>query len=148
MDSQAFISSLQNAESLVSTDLDNAVSEFELALSLYEGEYLPDARYETWAAAEREHLTVQFLRSADRLTDIYLNKDRFENAVDLSQRILSVDSCWERAYRHLMTAYDGLGDHGQVRRTYLRCVETLHDEMEITPSIETDRTYQQLLSKS
>jgi two-component SAPR family response regulator/Tfp pilus assembly protein PilF len=146
VDSQALISSLQEAEKLIASDVNGAVSKIERALSLYKGEYLPDARYETWAAAEREHLTVLFLRSADRLADLYVTKGNYEGAIDLSQQILSIDNCWERAYRHMMDAYAGLGDHGQVRRTYLRCVDTLREEMDIVPSKETEIAFQQLLS--
>ena len=147
LDSDIFTSSIQFAESQVANDLDRAITEFEKALTLYEGEYLPEARYETWAAAEREHLAVLFLRSADQLADIYLHKERYKDTIALCQRILSFDNCWERAYRYLMTAFDSLGDHGQVTRAYLRCVETLQKEMDIIPSLETESAYQQLLSK-
>jgi DNA-binding SARP family transcriptional activator len=46
-----------------------------------------------------------------------------------------------------MIANHGLGDHGQVTRTYSRCVETLREEMDISPSVETETVYQQLISK-
>ncbi len=147
LDSHVFTSSIQKAKGQAAIDPDKAIAELEKALTLYQGEYLPDARYETWAAAEREHLAVIFLRTADRLADFYIQKKRFQDTITLCHRILSFDNCWERAYRYLMTAYDGLGDHGQVTRTYFRCVETLRDEIDITPSVETDSAYQQLLSK-
>ena len=114
------------------------------ALDLYQGKFLPDSRYETWAAAEREHLDVLFLHSADRNCDLCLQDNYLEEAIDICQRILAHDNCWERAYRYLMLAYDRMGDHGQIARTYQRCVETLRDELDVSPSPETETLYQRL----
>jgi ATP/maltotriose-dependent transcriptional regulator MalT/DNA-binding SARP family transcriptional activator len=115
------------------------------AMELYKGEYLPDTLYETWAAEESERLSTLFLECADRLAEILVGKKRFGEAVDLCQRILGQDNCWERAYRHLMLAYDGLGDRGQVGRTYQRCVQTLRDELDVSPAPETQKLYEQLV---
>jgi DNA-binding SARP family transcriptional activator len=114
------------------------------AMTLYQGEYLPDTLYETWAAEERERLSALFLESADTLVEIFIEQDRFGEAIDLCQRILSKDNCWERAYRYLMLAYDGLGDRGQVGRTYQRCVQTLREELDVNPAPETQALYKQL----
>jgi DNA-binding SARP family transcriptional activator len=115
-------------------------------LPLYAGEYLPDARYETWAAGERERLAAIFLENADRLADWLVEATRYGEAIDLCQRILDQDNCWERAYRHLMLAYAGLGDRGQVARTYQRCVQTLHGELDVEPAQETQSLYARLTS--
>lgn len=114
------------------------------AIELYRGDYLPDALYETWVAEEREHLVSLFLESADRLTELLLGQAKYAEAIDLSQRVLSRDKCWERAYRHLMIAYDRLGDRGQVARVYRRCVQTLQEELEVSPSNETRSLYEKL----
>jgi DNA-binding SARP family transcriptional activator len=114
------------------------------ALALYQGEYLPDARYETWAAGERERLAAMFLESADKLVERLLEQALYSDAIDLCQRILSQDNCWERAYRHLMLAYNGLGDRGQVARAYQRCVQTLRQELDVDPAPETEALYARL----
>ena len=114
------------------------------ALALYQGEYLPETLYETWAAQERERLAVIFLETADWLSDLLLRAGEHPAVIELSQRILVQDNCWERAYRRLMQAYDHLGDHGQVGRTYQRCVQTLRAELDLAPSAETQALYQQL----
>ena len=44
-----------------------------------------------------------------------------------------------------MLAYDKLGDHGQVARTYQRCLETLSQEIDVHPSDETSQLYKQLI---
>ncbi len=145
LDTDIFLTLLKEADSLLLQSPQQAIPVLEQAVDLYQGEYLPDTRYETWAAARREQLLVAYLQAADHLCELYLKDNNTEQAIQLSQQILSEDNCWERAYRHLMVAYDQLGDHGQVARTYRRCVEILKKELDISPSPETLTSYQDLV---
>jgi len=115
------------------------------AMELYKGEFLPDTLYETWAAEERERLAASFLETADALAEALIAQKNYAQAIDLCQRILAQDNCWERAYRHLMLAYDGLNDRGQIGRTYQRCVQTLRDELDVSPAPETQKLYEGLV---
>jgi LuxR family transcriptional regulator, maltose regulon positive regulatory protein len=139
LDAEQFTEALRQAGS----DPDRGL--LQRAVDLYPGDYLPETLYETWAAEERERLATLFLDTADRLVVKLIHHERYTEAIDLSQRILSQDNCWERAYRHLMLAYDRLGDRGQVGRTYQKCVQALREELDVAPSLETERLYQQLV---
>ena len=132
------------AHSSLAPPSSSAMFLLEEAVALYKGDYLPEAIYETWAAAERERLAVMFLSAADRLTELYLAARRYEEAVELAQRILAADNCWERAYRHLMIAYHHLGNRGQIGRVYQRCVQTLRDELDVAPTDETTALFAEL----
>jgi DNA-binding SARP family transcriptional activator len=123
----------------------NSMALLEKAVNLYRGEYLPDSLYETWAAEERECLSTMFLEAADKLCDLYIQNGKYTEAIDLCQRVLAKDNCWERAYRHLMAAYNYLGDRGQLARTYQRCLQTLKDELDVSPSPETQELYKKLI---
>lgn len=141
LDSEQFTRAAR--EGLKSTS--SSVAPLEKAVDLYRGEYLPDSLYETWAAEEREHLSTMFLEAADKLCDLYIQNGKYVEAIDLCQRVLAKDNCWERAYRHLMTAYNYLGDRGQLARTYQRCLQTLKDELDVPPSPETQELYKKLI---
>ncbi len=145
LDCQDFLERIHQAELHFKSQPDQAIHVLQAAVGLYPGEYLPEARYETWAAIEREHLAVHFLRAADRLAELYLATNQIQPAIATCQRILMVDNCWERAYRTLMQAYARLGDHGQVARTYQRCLQTLHTELDVTAAPETEALYHQLV---
>lgn len=121
------------------------LDELQRAVALYQGEYLPDALYETWAAEERERLAALFLETCDHLVETMLQQSRYAEAIELAQRVLTQDNCWERAYRHLMIAYARLGDRGQVGRTYQRCVQVLREELDVSPAPETHALYQTLV---
>lgn len=144
LDCEIFESLLGAAEQADYEMTSELCNHYENTLSLYQGEYLPEARYETWSAAEREHLAVRYLQAADRLCELYLQSEKVTQTIELCQRILSIDNCWERAYRHLMEAYHRLGDRGQVARTYQRCQQTLQSELEVMPSQETQVLFHRL----
>ena len=119
----------------------------EQAVNRYTGEYLPDTLYETWTAEERERLATMFLETADQFSELLLQNEQYGEVIELCQRILAKDNCWERAYRHMMIAYHQLGDRGQVGRTYQRCTQTLQEELDVTPSVETTSLYQKLIEE-
>lgn len=144
LDSEQFAAAVARANAVFARHPAEAVPPLEEAIALYKGDYLPEALYETWAAAERERLAVMFLSAADRLAELYVAEGRYERVVELSHRLLAADNCWERAYRHLMLAYHGLGDHGQIARVYNRCVQTLKEELDVSPAEETVALYERL----
>ncbi len=146
LDAEEFVQTLQQVDLLHEEQPEQAARVLKSALALYQGQYLPDARYENWAAAEREHLSVLFLNAADRLSEILAKAGPAEEVIELCQRILAQDNCWERAYRHLMLAFNHLGDRGQVARTYQRCTQMLKTELDVSPSPETEALYQELMS--
>ena len=122
-----------------------AASLLEKAVDLYRGVYLPDQPYQAWAITARERFSVLFLRAADQLAALYLIQGKYRETVAICERILAQDSCWERAYRQLMTAYHHLGDHGQVARVYQRCVRRLREELDVSPAESTTALHEQLL---
>ncbi|ACL23312.1 transcriptional activator domain protein [Chloroflexus aggregans DSM 9485] len=107
------------------------------ALQLYQGDFLPDTLYESWAMTERERLRTMFVRSADRLAQFLAEQGRDDDLIALSERILVSDPCWERAYRFLMLAYARRGNRATALRMFQRCRETLARELDVEPAPET-----------
>jgi ATP/maltotriose-dependent transcriptional regulator MalT/DNA-binding SARP family transcriptional activator len=147
LDAAEFESACQEGHALLSSQPEQALERFDRALQLYQGEYLPDARYETWAAAERERLAVLFLRAADALCELYFEAGRFDELIATCQTILQHDNCWERAYRYLMLGFSRRGDHAGVARTFLRCQTILKEELDVSPAPETLALYNRLIGK-
>ncbi len=112
------------------------------ALRLYAGDYLPDALYDDWSAEARERLLTLYLRAADRLAAVLIQRQQYDEALDACQAILARDPCWESAYRTMMQAYARQGNRAQACRAYQRCVETLRQQLDVAPSPETVAFYQ------
>ncbi len=107
------------------------------AVALYAGDYLPEALYDDWAAAERERLRMLYLRSADRLATALVELGQSDEALDLCQALLAHDSCWEHAYQLMITIYLRQGNRALARRVFARCAEVLRAELDVPPSDET-----------
>ena len=121
-----------------------AIDLYRRALELYHGEYLPDAIYEDWSSGERERLAVLYLASAGRLARLLLDEGQLIEAIDWSQKVLTVDNCWEEAYRLLMRAHMAIGNRPLAIRTYRRCQEALASELGLAPMAETTRLFNQI----
>lgn len=147
LDVDQFMDLAQQGENLSGSSPAEARSTLEKALALYQGEYLPDSRYEIWAASKREQLSVIYLKTADRLCELYLKDLDPDLTIELCQQILTEDNCWERAYRHMMLAYNQLGDHGQIARTFQRCEDALQNELAVSPSPETINRFRELVGQ-
>jgi DNA-binding SARP family transcriptional activator len=124
---------------------DDALALYRRALALYHGDYLPDARYDDWASAERERLLALYLRAADRLAQELLERGDDAECLEWCERILARDPCWEHASRMLMRVYARRGDRVQVRRVFERCASALKEETDLQPSPATAELYRQLL---
>jgi ATP/maltotriose-dependent transcriptional regulator MalT/DNA-binding SARP family transcriptional activator len=122
-----------------------AIAQLQAALQLYGGDYLPDALYEDWASAERERLLLLYLRTADRLAGVLLECGRYDEALDVCQRILARDPCWESAYRTMILAHLRQGNRSQALRTYQRCSAVLDAELGVEPAPATAALYAQIV---
>ena len=116
----------------------------EKGLGYYQGEYLPECRYEDWCVDERERLQVLFLRGAERLAKIGLQQNQLENTIRWCEAILRVDDCWEEAYRLLMTAYFQQNNRTQAMRWYDKCVAKLREQLGVQPMPATVDTFRQI----
>ena len=114
------------------------------ALDLYSGDYLQDSLYEDWASGERERLLALYLRAAEKLAAIRLNQGRYDDTVALCRRILTRDSCWERAYRLMMAAYARQGNRSRALRVFQTCKQTMRDELDVEPGPLTRKLHEQI----
>jgi LuxR family maltose regulon positive regulatory protein len=118
-----------------------AIPLLEKGLAYYQGEYLPDCRYEDWCMEERERLHVMFLRGAERLARAYLDVEQLDSAIRWCEAIVRIDDCWEEAYRMLMTAYYRKNNRAQAIRWYEKCVSKLQEQLGVQPLPATVETY-------
>ena len=118
-----------------------AIALLQEGLRLYRGDYLPDALYEDWASLERDRLLTLYLRAAERLASLTIERGQHDEGLKLCEAILARDACWEQAYRLLMIAHTRQGNRPQAFRAYQRCVETLRAELDVAPSSETASLY-------
>ena len=141
VDASAFEEGLRNADGV---DVDIEV--LQSVLALYQGNYLPDALYEDWASAERERLLSLYLRAADKLAGALVERGRYSEVIEVCERILQHDPCWESAYRWAMIAYEQQGDRQMALRVYGRCADNMKQELGIEPSPAVVALHERILN--
>jgi DNA-binding SARP family transcriptional activator len=118
-----------------------AVTEYESAISLYQGDFLEQNPYEDWTVLERERLRIAYLETLDRLSQVYFSQERYAACIAVCQLILTRDRCQEDAHCLLMRCYSRQGHYHLALRQYQMCVEALLSELEVEPAPETTLLY-------
>jgi DNA-binding SARP family transcriptional activator len=121
-----------------------ALTNYELAAALYQGDFMEDEPYGSWTTQQRENLKEIYLVILDRLGEYYVRDGHLDTAIELCRKILEKDVCREDVYRRLMRCYCQLGQRDQALRTYQKCREALKNELEAEPTRATIQLYEEV----
>lgn len=113
------------------------------AVSVYRGELLPGF-YEDWVQLERERLRDVFERRIQTLLDWLVREGRWSNVQQWAEHWISLGHVPEPAYRALMVSHAAQGDISRMASAYRRCLKSLQEELDVSPSTETQVLYQRL----
>ena len=115
------------------------------ALSLYQGELLPDERYAEWTAAPREEL--RWCQRELRLALGAHARDGgdYPAAITELRTLLAQDPVDEPVHRELMAVYAAAGHRHEALRQYRACVDALAGMLNAPPAPETDALHAQIL---
>jgi DNA-binding SARP family transcriptional activator/predicted ATPase len=122
----------------------HSLDEMIAIVQLYRGELLPGF-YEEWVVLERDRLETAYHQKMNLLLEGLLQAGHWEEALKWSEQWIRLGHLPEAAFRAMLRAHAGFGDQGMLRVTYQRCVEALKRELDLEPSAETKRLYEQIL---
>jgi DNA-binding SARP family transcriptional activator len=145
LDVEEFEKCVRNGQQLEARNqLAAAVDEYEAAISIYRGDLLEQNPYDEWTVLDRERLRIAYLDTLDRLSQIYLDQERYAACIIVCQLIIARDRCREDAYCLLMRCYSRQGQHHLALRQYQMCVESLRTELQVNPGPETTQLYNRI----
>jgi len=145
VDSEEFVQHYEAGRSLERKGKSaEAMEEYEVAESLYQGDFLEEDLYEDWPIPRREGLKDSYFFTLDRLSRYHLKKGEYATCVHFCQKILAKDDCREDTHRRLMRCYSRQGQRNLALRQYHLCVETLARVLEVPPMPETAALYHQI----
>jgi len=116
----------------------------EEALTLYRGDYLQGI-YADWSTLERERLRSRYLVALETLAELHAPGTNPRRAIELYQRLLSLDPYREAVHRKVMRCYQRMGDRAAAIRQYQACVEILRDDLGLSPAKETEEAYLEII---
>ncbi|MEN6485945.1 MAG: BTAD domain-containing putative transcriptional regulator [Syntrophobacteraceae bacterium] len=124
-----------------------ALSAYEKAVSVYEGDYLAEDLYAPWAAGRRERLRSEFLEVLYRMGALYEMAGSHKTAAECYARLLRIDPASEQACQRLMIVYSNRGMRSAALKVYEDCKKALRDEIGVVPDTLTDSIYRKILEQ-
>lgn len=128
--------------------------DFEAAIELYEGEFLPGVHVEGvapelefWLENRRVDLRDHAVEAARGLAERALDAGEGFRASEWARRALTLDPDDEDALQLLLTILDAIGDRTGALRTYEEFAERIGREYGLEPSTETRTLVQSIRSR-
>lgn len=143
LDTTQFQTLIENG--LSETSQEKVITLLEKGLRLYQGEYLPERRYDDWCISKRESMLVYFLRAAEKIAQIMVRQENYDRAIYWCEKILKRDRTWEEAYRLLMYCYYRKNNRPQAMKWYQKCKNVLEEELGVSPLEPTKQMHDMIL---
>jgi len=111
---------------------------------LLDGFSVPDPAFEQWLTTERARLHSEACRAFETAATQAARDGETARAIELSRRLLALDSYREASYRLLMGLHASAGDRAEAIRSYKVCERLLRDELGVAPAAETTALLEQI----
>lgn len=109
-------------------------------LALWQGDLL-EGCYDEWVLADREHYRVRLLTLFLQGIQSLRARSDYRQAIQVAERLLTIDPTNEHAHQHLMFCYMAAGDRQAALHQYERCERVLLAELDVPPLAETTALY-------
>ena len=118
------------------------------AVALYKNDFLAgfslrdSPEFDDWQVYQSDALRRDFASALETLAQCYSAARLFDAALLYARRWLALDRLHEPAHRQLMLLYAWSGKRAAALRQYRECVQTLEQELGVSPLESTTRLYQ------
>jgi DNA-binding SARP family transcriptional activator len=126
------------------------LSNLEEAMRVYQGDFLDgfyigsDSAFEEWMVLKREQLRRQALETLHHLAQAYQENGDLPNALTIGWRLVDLEPWSEESHRELMLLLAWSGRRAAALSQYETCRRVLAEELNVEPSAETIRIYEQI----
>jgi len=128
------------------SDFSHQMEYYELAVELYESDFLASNLYIEWARNERERLRNLFLNTATKLLEYNFELAKYERTIKIANKILDIDNCWEQAYFFKMKAYQQMKNRSMAIKTYHKYKDVIYRELQVDPMADIEAYFQEVIS--
>lgn len=114
--------------------------QLEVAVSLYQGEYLEDLDYQ-WIIPIQEELKNLNMELRQKLAVYYLQNKTPSKALLHLHHLMALNPYSEKILKLLLTAFAEKGDHAAVKKYYTAFVRNISEELGLQPSSEMEKFF-------
>src|SRR5437764_1742905 len=118
------------------------------AVALYQNDFLAgfslrdSPQFDDWQLYQSDTLRRAFASALEGLTHCHSAAHHFDTALIHARSWLALDRLYEPAHRQLMLLYAWAGQRTTALHQYRECVQTLEQELGVSPLESTTRLYQ------
>jgi ATP/maltotriose-dependent transcriptional regulator MalT/two-component SAPR family response regulator len=97
------------------------------AIGVYEGEFLP-GYYDEWIEELRSILQHKYTETAEILLAILKKKNKYEELISYSEKLLLTDKLHEEAFYYIIYAYNAIGNETMAKRKFSQLLKNYEEE--------------------
>ncbi len=120
-----------------------AFNQASVAVNICRRPFLPGIDSE-WVDSHRSRLERQLLRALDVVSHVWIDSGEPALAVETASEAIRIDAFRESSYRLLLQAHAAAGNQARVAEVYNRLKSLLADELNASPTDETEALYRAL----
>ncbi|MFN2303075.1 MAG: BTAD domain-containing putative transcriptional regulator, partial [Anaerolineales bacterium] len=124
---------------------EGSINALQNAMKVYQGRYFLGNFVREWLTIDEQYYHQKFLFAAESLIAALIDKKEYEDALEITYKILSEDQFWEPAYRLQMTIFSEMGRKSMVKEVFVQCQLLLEDKMGSQISQPTSDLYDTLM---
>jgi len=117
--------------------LEAALSHYNRAIDIYNGDFMEDDVTEAWFIPERENIREAYLFILEKLSYFYFTEKNYGSALSLCKQILSKDECREDIHRRIMQCYYLMGQRDKAIKQFNSCAAAIKEELNVEPGLQT-----------
>lgn len=125
-------------------DGENKLANEQIALKLYQGDFLTSDNEAPWSVLARERLRGKFVRLVKQRARSLIQDKQLVEAIDLYQRGIDIDSLAEEFHQGQMRAYLALGRYAEGLAVYRRLKQNLSVILGVMPTTESQALFRAL----
>ncbi|MFC1788411.1 BTAD domain-containing putative transcriptional regulator [Thermodesulfobacteriota bacterium] len=126
-------------------DAKEALSLYEAAAKLYQGDFLKEDLYAPWADIKRRELRKKYLDLLYKTAELYESRGASKKAIACYKKVVQSDPVAEKAYQRLMTLYSNRGMRSAALKVYEECKKALQTDLDTAPDEITTSIYKKVL---
>ncbi len=143
-DVHQFLAHIRRAGQIKSGQIE-LLREYESAIELYEGDFLPEDLYADWSVEVRDRLRGQYLRVLETAGDLADSMGESVKALQFYEKMFLSDPGNEKACRWLMQRHLAGGQRTEAIRIYERCERALSRDLDLEPEEKTRKLYRSII---
>ena len=120
--------------------------EIKQTMNIYQGEFLPEMRFEPYAVEFRERLNNDFLRVTLSFAKYLIDQSRLREAEKLLLRGMMIDPLWGEGIELLMLTYAEAGELFKTLQVYRKYESRMNDELGLDPDDSIKSQFNRLMS--